>query len=364
MKTRIIRFVCLLALWPFLVSCDQEPLFYDISMEIPPIEPVIGGGPSRIVEYGGNLYVSNGTVWEYNSASWYKMPSQPPSGNIKALAQTTSYLFALGWNGTLWRWDGTNWTSIGTGGTQPEQIFGVGTDLFAGAKTGAAGTADGYCILTLNGSDTNLFVIASSTGLLMGAASDGSDVFLGILGKGVVIATSPTAIIPGSAASIIGLYKHGSVIVAVTTGGALLYYDSLNFNTLLATGSIFSGAMASWSHGTDTMLLLGIQNSSGAYGYGYRELHWNGNISSLSSASRSLYYPGEGSPSSVVRDIQYTTAIGNHAVMALYVRPAGFSPAADGDGRPIIFASTVKDGLWAYRTRDGRPQWNGEDNGS
>jgi hypothetical protein len=364
MKTTVFCFICLLGLWPFLAGCDQEALFYDISMEIPPIKPLIGGAPSRIVESGGKLYVSNGAVWEYDAPSWQKMSFQPPSGNIKTLAAAGAYLFALGWDGTLWRWDGTSWISIDTAGRAPEQIFGAGASLFAGAKTGDPGTANGYCILQLSGAATALSLFHSSTGLLMGAAADGSNTFLGILQTGVVDATAPGTIISGSGASIIGLYKHNATVVAVTTSGTILYYDGGTFKSFLGTGSIFSGALATWDDGTNKMLLVGIQESSGAYGYGYRELHWDGTSATLGTASRLLYYPGEGSPSSVVNDIQYTTAIGNHAVMALYVRPPNSSPAADGDGRPIIFASTPKDGLWSYRTRGGQPQWNGEDNGS
>ncbi|MDR1143810.1 MAG: hypothetical protein LBK77_06285, partial [Spirochaetaceae bacterium] len=97
---------------------------------------------------------------------------------------------------------------------------------------------------------------------------------------------------------------------------------------------------------------LGLQRSSGSYGYGYRELR-------LPAGTGGIVTPGSSAPSSVKIDSQYTSAIGDHAVTSIYVLNGSDSGDA---GRPIIFACTAKDGLWSYRTRDGEPQWNGEDN--
>ncbi|MDR2211115.1 MAG: hypothetical protein LBO65_06580 [Spirochaetaceae bacterium] len=362
MKTPLYRFVgFLLLLWPLLVNCDQEPLFYDISMEIPPIKPLIDGAPSRIVEYNNKIYVSNGILWEYDGSSWHKM-AQPPGGDVKTVAATTGYLFALSWNGGLYRWDGSTWTQTGTAGTKPEQIFGAGANLYAGALSGSPGTANGYCILEIDTSTWGVNVIKSSTGLLMGAATNGTNTFLGILYGGIVDAASPGAIISSPGNSVIGILNHNGTIVAVTAGGSVEYLDGGTFKTLTSNGDL-SGALATWDDGTDKMLLLGIRDSSGSYGYGYRELHWDGNPSTVLTADRRLYYPGETtSLSSVANNIQYTNAIGDHPVTVLYVGTSSWVPRADTESRPIIVASTIKDGLWSYRTRGGQAQWNGEDN--
>jgi hypothetical protein len=55
----------MLLLCMLIAACNQAPLFYYISIETAPIEPIIKGAPSEIVELGSppKLYVSNSTIW-------------------------------------------------------------------------------------------------------------------------------------------------------------------------------------------------------------------------------------------------------------------------------------------------------------
>jgi len=362
----------LVVLCIFFAACDQEPLFWDIAHEYPPIKPIIGGAPSIIVavtyplQSNPVLYVSNGEVWEYDTNTddpvWRKMSPQP-GGKIKTLAATEGYLFSLDWDGKIRRWNGTVWDgplSLSGISGKPEQIFGAKEGLFAGALTGTPGTSNGYCILAMSETGNSMTVIKAETGLLFGAVYGESNYFIGTRGDGIYMTNAPGSqlITPDlngtSELSIAGLIIHNGKIVAVTTKRQIIYYDSNVFVPFLSPGVNFSGAMASWEDNNGKrLLLLGLLNSSGSFGYGYRELDWD---------TRQLNVPGVVGNSSVKQGSEYTSAIGNCAVTALYVLPPSVTYKADEDKRPVVFASTVTNGLWSYRTRGGIAQWNGENN--
>ncbi|MDR2661891.1 MAG: hypothetical protein LBC31_02715 [Treponema sp.] len=362
MKANIRRLtLCLAAAWAvFYGGCDQEPLFWDISQEYPPIEPIIEGAPSQIVECSGMLYVSNGDVWEYNG-NWHKIDQ--PGAQIKVVASITAStggsnerLFALSWAGTLYERNGSGWKNHGDVGAA-EQLFGAGDNLFIGVLTGTAGAPDGYKVVIKDasgsmGNSLTTVTEISGTGLLRGAATDGSDTYFGTsIGGGVYKVGSPLTLVVGD--PVIGLFNDLSNTVYAVTNGGTIISDVAGTPARMTSDFRFSGALAGWDHKGGGMLLLGLQRSSGSYGYGYRELR-------LSAGG--IVTPGSSAPSSVEIDSQYTSAIGEHAVTSIYVL-AG-SNSGDNDGRPIIFACTAKDGLWSYRVRDGRAQWNGEDNGN
>jgi len=360
----------------FFTACDQEPLFWDIAHEYPPIEPIIQGSPSRIVaatypspdpsqsKEKPVLYVSNGEIWQCDTNTddlpMWQIMSPQPRGKIKTLAAPLEgYLFSLDWDGNIRKWDGTEWSlPLKETEGKPEQIFGAGNFLFAGARTGEPGTANGYCILAMEAQNSAMTMkkIKENTGLLSGAVYDGGDYFLGTQGGGIYKTNTPTVLLPDppltEGSSIIGIIKHDDKIVAITTQREIMYYKDKDFIIYTVPGFDFSGAIASWEYDGKHLLLLGLLNKSGSFGYGYRELMWDGGIS----------VPGETEISSVERGSQFTSAIGNYGVAALYVLPPNITYKADNDERPVVYASTVKNGLWSYRRRGGRAQWNGEDN--
>jgi len=360
-------------------ACDQEPLFWIIAHEYPPIEPIIEGSPSQIaaVTYADSskaLYVSNGDIWEWNvSASphpnWHKM-GNPPGGKIKTVAAAGEYLFSLERDtGIIRKFNGSVWSDVGGIVGTPEQIYGAGDYLFAGSRIGYPGASYGYSILAMDASSSSMTSIQSGTGLLQGAATDGATYYLGTMGGGIFATSDPTSssgsVVSGTETySIVGLIAHGTEIVAVTTRSQVVYLDGASFTEFASfNGTQFSGAMASWEDGDgNRLLLLGLKNSNGSFGFGYRELCWRDGGTFIE--KKDLYTPGgEGEFSSVEQDLQYISAIGNHAVNALYVLPHD-SPAikADNIGRPIVLASTQNNGFWSYRVRGNRAQWNGEDN--
>ena len=156
----------------------------------------------------------------------------------------------------------------------------------------------------------------------------------------------------GTVKSIIA---SGNSVIAVTADH-ILYGTDFN-NTI--RGVRFTGGMALWNDGTNKILILGVQGSGFSCGYREVPLDGSGNING------GLYLPGDtsgGRATTIDPNIKETAAIRHYDVTALSVIPS--SNSRDGAGRPIIIASTQKNGLWSYRVRGSRPQWNGEDNGN
>jgi hypothetical protein len=314
-----------------------------------------------VSNYGGGL-------WEYDlnqlgagGHPHWKRIGHPGGGNIWSVATISTLtgavsaelLFALYTNGDVW--------NVTTGAQVSElsgikQIYGAGDYLFAG---------NGSDVVSIDTSNTKV-TLMSGVGTLMGAAKAGADYYVAA-GNGIYSTTTPgTAIttptpISGSGGAVMGIIGDGTDVAAA-------YDDSVRFFAGVRSGesipySGFSGAMTIWDDGTKR-LLLGMMQKSSSFGYGYRETDWpvvpGGGIST----------PEPGAGAVTVTGSRFS-AIGDHPVYGLYaVNPSYYTPPptppspllADANGRPVIFASTVKSGLWSYRTRRGEPQWNGEDN--
>ena len=358
-------FLCVLV-----ISCDQEPLFWDVANEYPPIEPLIKGHPTKIVAVGTTLYVSNGnSVWVYDvttdplSPAWKRL-DPPAVGRTIDIAAAGSALYALDNNGNLRKFDGTNWSPpLNINAVSPlvnngklECIFGGGVFLFAGTRTGSYESYNikGYDILVINTGTDKIVGNRQETGKLMGVAAITGTYYLGTLGGGVFNSTggNPAGPEPTLATNVVGITSDGTNLYIASSRRIQICSGAAFFAEI---SGYFSGSIAVWNHGSDKLLLVGIQYSSSTNGYGYREMN-------IGLGSYSLVYPGNGAVTSVNPSSQYISAIGKHVINFFYVMPDTFTPEADNDGRPIIFASTIKDGLWSYRMRNGNAQWNGEDN--
>ena len=344
-----------------LAGCDQEALFWAIAHELPPITPIIGGHPSVIVRMDSTntLYVSNDIgiwYWQYNSITvpeivipnWNPMEHQPPS-RIRDLAVVGNRLFALGSNGIVYAGNGTTWEPDPiTGPGNVQRIFGAGTYLFAGTFDGI----ENYAIWSMAGTGTALIELQSVDGLLRGAAYNGTNYILGTQGGGVYtgsgISISRDDTFPDS--TIMGITSVGSTIYMVTPG-AVYQYGPPHIH--IGSGHRFTGAISAWNHSGQSLLLLGIQEGSGSYSYGYREIQI--------SPTGSFKMPGTSDPTSMAIGSGISSAIRSRAVNHLYVMPQ-FHSTGDDDHRPIIFAATQRNGVWSYRVRNGIAQWNGENN--
>lgn len=130
----------------------------------------------------------------------------------------------------------------------------------------------------------------------------------------------------------------------------MLAGDSSNFSEVSGacdTSYPYTGALAVWtdpSNSANKLLLVGRRYST--YTNGYWEI-------SLTSGdlhgSVSLKVPGSSSPTTVTDKSTYEQSLGQKVLTALYQAPAGLGS--------ILFASTLKDGLWAYRNGT----WNAEE---
>jgi hypothetical protein len=281
-------------------------------------------------------------------------------------------LYVLDDGGTIYKSSdgGVTWDTTYLHIPGAQKIFGADTELFAG---------DGYAVFVCDFSAspptktqiTDVGTDPAPGGLLRGAAWDGTDYYIctanvwGDENTGIFTVTG-TAATKKYSSSVKGIIAVGTTtIVAVNAERQVIYkYGAVDFDSPIG-GPKFTGGMALWEHGGDTKILLGLQGGgSGTYRYGYRELDLD---SSGDVTDRNVYIPGTtarvSGSTSIDPGSNETSAIGDHAVNALYVIPSPPGPnSGDSYGRPIIVASTQQNGMWSYRVRRGTPQWNGEDN--
>lgn len=379
MKTmRLLLVIALVFPGFFLTTCSQEPLFYYIHLEYPPIEPIIGGAPTEIVERGNVVYVANRTsLWKYDMTTLDPIlnvpiwePVEPkPSGAILAIAATSADLYVLVEGGTIHKFDGTDWDSTTVHVSGAQKIYGANNTLFAGD-----GSAVYVCDFALS-KVTKITGTDVPGGLLRGAAWDGTNYYIctanvkGGENTGIFQLDGSINVISKYPGSVKGIIATGSAIVAVTDN-TIIYKNSLvNFDSPIPSAS-FTGGMALWewtdsSSITHKKILLGLQRGGGGtFRYGYRELDLDGSGNVVNGG---VYAPGTTNgnrTTSIDPGSTQTSAIGKYPVNALYVVP-NTSPnpnSEDNQKRPIIFASTQQNGVWSYRVRRGTPQWNGEDN--
>jgi len=120
----------------------------------------------------------------------------------------------------------------------------------------------------------------------------------------------------------------------------------------MTAGRRTTGALAIWADdgGKDALLVIGVQGNSGAFNNGYVEFRLtNGDIDTSQGRLESnnlMSVAGE--------NAQYITSLGRLPVNHLFQAPDTV------DSERTFFASTQNDGLWSFRSLDGRWQWNAE----
>lgn len=360
------------------LSCDQSPLFYSISKETPPKDPIVSGAPSRIVESNvsgsAQLYVANGKVWVYEENSWTRMGNQP-NGYIREVAATTSALYALTVDGTdsldtkLWKsTDGMSWDVVGntTVYSTLGGIFGAGDTLFVGAtdENGSKAAVLYDDSGTLKSALSGISIGDTVPGTLAGAVQMGGTYYLAITGMGIYAADSVAGLASATPIhndsintsdpkyNLNGLIALSTEVVAVGSGGYMLRGDNNGFSEVSGacdTSYPYTGALAVWTdpdNPSNKLLLVGRRNST--YTNGYWEIPLNGG--DLPVGTVSLNVPGSSSPTTAGDKDTYQQALGQKVLTALY--------QAQGTGLgDILLASTLRDGLWACR--DG--VWNAEE---
>jgi hypothetical protein len=385
-------------------SCNQDPIFYDISSEVVLNNPKIPGGPSPIVvnDAGDKLYVSNGEIYVYEKPSpdarayWRELPEQPPGGQTKALATTRDALYALTIGGnhlnsakiyklSLDSADSGDWIPIGnpSGYDKLQSVFGAGDYLFAGALSGDSA----HAILYLEKGAGSLTCMADKTvsdsgadGLseLRGVVFFDGQYYMATAGNGIYRFASPADMttgelalktaeaLPGSidGGAYVGLIPVGSSVYGFTGSGQVWQGKAGGGGQLIRLfgDCYFTGALGIWENPepgrTESFLLIGRGSKSylSTYTYGYYELEIIGG--ELNIENGDLLSPGAAELSSVKNQSQYVTSLQKKPLNDIYQVPW----TENNDERPI-FASSQQDGLWSYRkNRDSDSmEWNIED---
>jgi len=365
-----------------LFSCNQDSIFYDISNEPEPRDPLIYGSPTNIVLLNNRLYAGtrmSNKIYCYASNNgvlgWVAVPL--PSGYyLGQLATDGDSLYVLmfqnrdplkssmirSYNVSSGNWDMTYPMS----GYSIQTIFGVGNRIFAGGQY--QNNRQNFAIIFLDKAQDSLTVVKYGTKLLKGAAQDASGtIYLATAGSGMFtfdessLDTTPVA--GTEKANLNGIISVDGYIVAVGADGTVYTDVAGRFNNFNA-GVSFTGAMGIWrdrkNQWKPSLLLLGIRGKGSSLAHGYREM-----VLANGRPTINIKSPGDGSPTSVVNKAKYDAGIGTHPVESIYQVPDYNSGgpfyyndfANDPAWEPPIFASTSKNGLWAYR----KGEWNAED---
>jgi hypothetical protein len=348
-------------------SCKDSSIFYTISQEEAQLEPLIKGSPTNFVEFNGNVYVGSGTtLYRYNNKTMSGNPARgdwstfTPGGNIIQLAATDTAMYAL--CGDYGKFilrksnNGSSWSNVQIPeGISIQAIYAAGNQLFIGASTSGV-----YYILD----DTFKELAITGNKLLNGAASDGTNSYLitkdmGTTSGSAYVLTGGTLNSINSSAPFMGIINLGSTIAAISRDGVLYNVTSGAVSSTSyklngsSKGNFATGALAIWRQdindpSSQTLLLAGRQEKPANevnYLHGYQELDLaNGIISGAG-----FHDPGTGTLSTVDNNAAYKSNMEKNPINYIF-------QANDG----IIFASTQTKGVWSYRLRDGKWQWNAE----
>jgi hypothetical protein len=353
---------CLFLLLGF-SGCGQEPLFYHISYEEEPVDPLIEGGPGKIVaDSAGKFYISNGHLFSYASGSWSRVGGEPGTVRDVALVGDTLYAMTIaGSNTSVWKQEvDASWTLLINDKDYSfiQGIFGAGDRLFVSARKTGTGSAEDYGILYENGGTFSL--LSATEGNLSGALKiAGGSYYLAVTGNGIFEVPSPgpnmtlSPLTGTDGLEIMGLLEFEGKLAASIRNGIIIYDPGVRNLQSFSYGSTFNGAFALWENPDDPakkLFLVGIRGSGSSQGY--REIP----ILADGTLGRMLQVPGQGESgwTTVSNNAKYNSSLEKHAVNALYV--ASEVSIEEGLKYPVIFASTQQDGLWVYRNGSWKAQ--------
>jgi hypothetical protein len=371
----------LMVLTLVLFSCGQDSIFYDISNEPEPKDPLIDGSPTNIVVLKNRLYVGtrmSNKIYCYASyegaLSWRAITLQ--TGYLGQLATDGDNLFVLifqnmdplkssmvrRYNISTNIWDMTYSMS----GYSIQTIFGAGNKVFIGGQYQT--DRKNFAILFLEHESNSFTVIKYGTSLLKGAVQNTSGtIYLATAGNGMYVfnqgSLDTTPVSGTEGANINGLITVGAYTVAVAADGTIYSDTAGKFNNASA-GVNFTGAMCVWldrnNQWKPSLLLLGIRGRGTSLTHGYREM-----VLENGRPTFNIRTPGDNSPTSVTSKAKYAASIGTHPVESILQVPdvASGGPlnyrnfSSDPNWEPPIFASTAKNGVWSYR----EGEWNAEE---
>jgi len=378
--------------------------------------------PKGVFERVPVAYIATATRlhWYAKPDNWNRAKgqvSQPGGkGNIIGLAADDDYLYAL-YQKQLKRikWDSAPnaaWKDVAIAADAQtivfDTIFSSNNRIFIGGRLperpGAIPCAILYVYDDKNvDADEKVQLLESNTHLLRGVAFNGTSHFLcvnNLLNESGSIFKLDDSSFPAPASGALGAPLAGgnhpftgiisledglggathNTIVAINRSGTIYTINDTG-DSFTSTGRSIgrsTGALALWRNpesdewntwvSTDpstrprpALLLAGfqgelVQSTDTGYTNGYFELEliWK-NDKTLDIASSFTYYqPGELGVSTVDNKERYLSTIGKYPISSFFQAPR------DIDDNMTLFASTVNEGLWSYRSWDGELQWNAE----
>jgi hypothetical protein len=377
MKIRYKKTLFYIALILFLCAC-KDPVFYAISQEVKPVDPLISGVPTNFAVFNKYMYVAAGkTIYAYNG-SW-NGERHRPGGNVLQIASTGEYLYALCSTDqnddkpmVIRRLDGnSSWSQLGGilgNYSKIHNIFAAGGILFILATSSVTDNNIYYSIIYIDDDNPDVINLLNAenpgnAGELTGAAYNGA-YYLSTFDRGVYKIddiNNGVSLIASNInfTGIINLEDDNGTILLISRNGFLYTVkDAITSAGTASMGGLSTGALAIWrENDSNRLLLAGRQDSlsvSSGYKYGYLELKLDSN--GIESGV-SFTEPGI-NPLSTVKQSEnerYQSTIGKYPVNYIFQTPAEI------DGNMILFASTQKNGVWSYRVRGGLYQWNAEE---
>ena len=375
-KKHIVFFIVLFALFGVL-SCDQAPIFYNISLEPAPLIPFVDGSPTNMVIVGDSLFVGSvnkDKIFQFTDGEWFTFSTLQTNHSLVSLAGIGDFLFALVMTGNdinslelylLYEYEEINgedvYTPRGIQVSKPslysdysiQTVFSAGGILFAGLKKNNESV---YEIFWMNNDELVPLVGTDNPKLLTGAAEWSNDfVFLATLGGGIIkcnITSSPPTVesiltIPDDI-SITGIIASTETVIAVgnsgNSGSIFVFNDSDNEFEKHADGPAFTGGMGILN-ADNQYLLLGVRSRRSSVDQGYRMLTLNSTTGEP--LDTNVLNPGSTDP-------RWRASIGLRPVMHIMQIPGdikGDEPLVD-----LMFAATSTRGLWSNRGGE----WNAE----
>jgi hypothetical protein len=358
----------------FTFGTCSDSIFYTISKEVTPVEARIKGGPTNFAVFENYMYVASGSkLFRYKDGNWDEA-IPPHGGRIKQLASTGSHLYALCYNNenpagstALMRYDGSSWSDIRGGDTEGydtfQSIYSANDEVFVGAERN-----DIFAILHIDGDGIKLLTRTGLRAMLRGAVFYETVYFLCTEGHtqnndktgGIYIYNAdffsrPILISKTNGVRFAGIISLKDSIAAIDRNGKLytVTLSGIGEDPITTLERESTGVLAIWrdKDNNPRLLLAGRGSLVEGYTYGYMEL----DITSGASFGN-FSEPGEKLPSSIT-DLNkelYISTIGKESVTHLFQAPSGV------DAKMTLFASTQKNGVWSYKERDGKLQWNAE----
>ncbi|GMO46700.1 MAG: hypothetical protein Ta2B_28420 [Termitinemataceae bacterium] len=369
------------------VSCNQDPIFFNISLEVEPVDPKIQGSISKMVKTSGGgasykIYTANGSLWCFSGNSWNRISAPGRVFDVAITANDAIFILCIDdLYGTVYKQSGGNWVEIKNNSSYSliQSIFAADNRLFAGA---CKSESDELAILELKPSDTFGQIRTDCrdlTGVAYYPLTAGDGIYYFSLTNGIYSAIDTGGVLgsvnPLTLSYIVkGIfsYEHSSTgpvsIIAVTNNANIISItvddtDPANPKSSYNVYSKkypFTGAIASWKSNTSSeeRILFGVRGGIDNYGYYEMKILGTGKPD-----FNTFYEPGELKPDSSVDNIEsYRQQLKKHLVNSLMQAPSSAGKTTVGQ-LPVVFAGTQKDGVWSYRETNEKPEgvWNAEE---